>query len=105
MPWPGGRHALLFDVLPCLRAGDDEKVARVQAAIAGIWARARPSGATIYPIGYPVGTSAMTAGEWQRHFGAQWNAFQESKGRYDPGGLLTPGPAIFPASPVRPGNA
>jgi hypothetical protein len=80
-----------------LRAGDDEKVARVQAAIAGIWARAQPSGATIYPIGYPVGTSAMTAGAWQRQFGSQWNAFRDSKRRYDPGSLLTPGPGIFPS--------
>ncbi|WP_224244649.1 FAD-binding protein [Hyalangium gracile] len=33
--------------------------------------------------------------DWKRHFGSAWDAFAAAKRRYDPDGVLTPGPGIF----------
>ncbi|XP_077225498.1 cytokinin dehydrogenase 5-like [Tasmannia lanceolata] len=33
--------------------------------------------------------------EWKDHFGPKWNKFLERKKRFDPKGLLSPGPKIF----------
>jgi cytokinin dehydrogenase len=37
----------------------------------------------------------FTRGDWRRHFGAAWPLLEQAKHRYDPAGILGPGPAIF----------
>ena len=44
---------------------------------------------------YPVGAAPVTTRDRARHYGAQWPRFARSKRRYDPAGILTPGPGIF----------
>lgn len=36
-----------------------------------------------------------TEREWMEHFGPKWGTFQESKARFDPKMLLSPGQRIF----------
>ncbi|MGW0842321.1 FAD-binding protein [Streptomyces sp. NPDC002787] len=44
---------------------------------------------------YPHGACAFTEADWQAHYGSMWARFTEWKDRYDPSGILTPGPGIF----------
>ncbi|GAA2923020.1 hypothetical protein GCM10020221_18900 [Streptomyces thioluteus] len=44
---------------------------------------------------YPIGSVRFTAQDWRAHFGDAWPAFSAAKKRYDPDGILTPGPGIF----------
>ena len=39
--------------------------------------------------------SASAAAEWAAHFGDRWMDFQARKRRFDPNGILCPGPGIF----------
>ncbi|OJF15645.1 FAD-binding protein [Couchioplanes caeruleus] len=57
-----------------------------------LYARAREKyGAVLYPIG----SVPFTAQNWRDHYGSSWSAFHAAKRRYDPTGVLTPGPGIF----------
>ena len=40
----------------------------------------------------------FTPRDWRRHFGDAWPLLRHAKRRYDPAGVLGPGPGIFPAS-------
>ncbi|MGW0707313.1 FAD-binding protein [Streptomyces sp. NPDC002643] len=44
---------------------------------------------------YPHGACPFTEADWQAHYGSMWDRFAGWKDRYDPNGILTPGPAIF----------
>lgn len=45
---------------------------------------------------YPVGSVEFSPEDWTTHYGELWSEFQRRKRRFDPDGLLTPGPGIFP---------
>jgi cytokinin dehydrogenase len=49
---------------------------------------------------YPIGSIPMNSADWQQHFGPQWAFLAAARGRYDPGGILTPGQGIFPPGPT-----
>jgi hypothetical protein len=53
--------------------------------------RAVAAGATRYPIG----TVEFGPDDWRAHYGDRWEHLQELKQRYDPEGVLTPGPGVF----------
>jgi cytokinin dehydrogenase len=44
---------------------------------------------------YPHGALAFTKADWRAHYGPMWPRFLSWKRRYDPSGVLTPGPGIF----------
>ncbi|WP_283258008.1 hypothetical protein [Amycolatopsis thermalba] len=44
---------------------------------------------------YPIGAIPFTPPDWHHHFGDQWPSLRAWKSRYDPAGVLTPGPGIF----------
>ncbi len=44
---------------------------------------------------YPIGTVGFGPDDWRAHYGDRWEHLQELKHRYDPGGVLTPGPGVF----------
>jgi FAD/FMN-containing dehydrogenase len=83
----------LFDVLTSRNApGYDADFAANKRARNNAWYEmARSLGGTRYPIG----TMDFTPDDWQRHYGSEWRAFKRAKRDFDPGGILTPGPAIF----------
>lgn len=45
---------------------------------------------------YPISALGLTPSDWERHFGDAWEDLRDAKRRYDPAGILTPGPGIFP---------
>ena len=44
---------------------------------------------------YPHGACPFTQADWQAHYGSMWPRLVTWKNRYDPKGILTPGPGIF----------
>ncbi|RLK58185.1 FAD-binding protein [Actinokineospora cianjurensis] len=95
LPRPDGtRWAFVLDINTVAeKAGPDPAfVEEMLARNARMFARARDAhGATLYPIG----SVPFTARDWRLQYGDRWQAFQAAKRRYDPSGILTPGPAIF----------
>ncbi|WP_149829857.1 FAD-binding protein [Streptomyces tailanensis] len=51
--------------------------------------------AAVGGVRYPHGACAFTQADWQAHYGSMWTQFVSWKNRYDPSGILTPGPGIF----------
>ncbi|QFQ95679.1 FAD-binding protein [Streptomyces phaeolivaceus] len=51
--------------------------------------------AAVGGVRYPHGACPFTAADWQAHYGSLWPQFRSWKNRYDPKGILTPGPGIF----------
>jgi cytokinin dehydrogenase len=91
---PDEELVYLFDVLTARDVpGYDADFAANKRARNNVWFDAvRAIGGTRYPIG----TMDFTPGDWRRHYGAAWKAFQKAKEDFDPQGVLTPGPGIFP---------
>jgi len=48
---------------------------------------------------YPIGSIPTTRADWRAHFGSAWPLLARARRRYDPRGILTPGPGIFPSPP------
>jgi FAD/FMN-containing dehydrogenase len=44
---------------------------------------------------YPIGSLEFSKQDWRRHYGDQYAAFRSAKQKFDPKGILTPGPQIF----------
>lgn len=84
----------LFDVLTSRDVpGYDADFAANKRARNNAWFdEARAVGGTRYPIG----TLDFTPGDWRRHYGEAWKGFKQAKSEFDPEGILTPGPGIFP---------
>jgi cytokinin dehydrogenase len=83
----------LFDILTAAPTPgpDPEFEARMIRRNRVLFEKARRVGATRYPIG----VVPFDHGDWVRQYGPQWLRFASAKRRYDPSGILTPGPGIF----------
>jgi FAD/FMN-containing dehydrogenase len=78
----------LFKNAPASQA---EAHAAMIAANRSLLDAARAAGAKAYP---PY--VAYSSGDWQAHYGEElWKGLVAAKRRYDPAGVLTPGPGIF----------
>lgn len=44
---------------------------------------------------YPIGAVPLSSRDWKRHLEPHYEALTRAKARYDPGGILTPGPGMF----------
>jgi cytokinin dehydrogenase len=66
----------------------------VLANLTGLLEAGMALGGRIYPPHAPVPSPA----QWREHYGSEtWARFATAKRRFDPTGLLTPGPRIFGA--------
>ncbi|MGH8991929.1 MAG: FAD-binding protein [Acidimicrobiia bacterium] len=83
--------SFLLDVL-CTAGPAPGAVGKMVAANRVLFERCRELGGTLYPIG----AVPLTPADWERHFGPQWDHLAAAKRRFDPEGVLTPGPGIFP---------
>lgn len=52
--------------------------------------RARAAGGVLYPIG----STPLSPADWEQHYGHQYAKLRDSQQRFDPHGVLTPGPRI-----------
>lgn len=84
---------VLFDILTTAMGPDpgaafiEEKLARNRR----IFENARAVGGKLYPIS----AVAMDKADWAAHYGPRYQELVPLKSRYDPGGIMTPGPGIF----------
>ena len=46
---------------------------------------------------YPIGTVTFGPDDWRAHYGDRWPHLVALKRRFDPAGILTPGPGVFAA--------
>lgn len=44
---------------------------------------------------YPIGSVVFDRSDWKQHYGKQWHTALRAKHRFDPRGIMTPGPGIF----------
>jgi FAD/FMN-containing dehydrogenase len=66
----------------------------VLATLTGLLEAGMATGGRVYPPHAPVPSPA----QWREHYGPEtWTRFAAAKRRFDPTGLLTPGPGIFGA--------
>jgi cytokinin dehydrogenase len=92
---PDEERAFLFDVL---LGFNDARMALLPAVLDKcdrLLARARAIGATVYPIGFPVGTRCMQLADWRQQIGSSFGALAQIKHDVDPDGILQPQLAIF----------
>ena len=83
----------LFDILTANAApGPDPAFqARMMARNRRLFEKARRAGGTRYPIG----TIEFNRADWMLQYGDEWPELVRLKQRFDPDGILTPGPGIF----------
>jgi cytokinin dehydrogenase len=96
VPEPDGSDWIfLFDILTCSgRPGPNpvfEKEMKDRNNRLFRLARANYGG-----VRYPIGTMDFTHQDWEQHYGPMWPVFVSRKQQFDPDGILTPGPGIFP---------
>ena len=90
LPFP--REPLAFQAWIIRRAPAD-RVDAVLAANLRLWQRVRAKGGTRY-AGY--GAIPFTPAHWAEHYGAAtWKRLTAARRRFDPAGVLTPGPGMF----------
>jgi cytokinin dehydrogenase len=84
----------LFDILTSSAGpGPDDAFTRsMLARNRRLFEQARAAGGTRYPIG----SILFTRADWVRQYGDAWASLTALKRRYDPDGILTPGPGILP---------
>lgn len=58
-----------------------------------LFERNREQGGSLYAIA----ALPLSSEDWRRHFGPAWERFAHARRRFDPDGVLTPGPGIFEA--------
>jgi FAD/FMN-containing dehydrogenase len=56
-----------------------------------LFARARDLGG----VRYPIESTTFTQADWRRHYADRWPHLRAMKRKYDPAGVLTPGPGMF----------
>jgi cytokinin dehydrogenase len=88
-----GDWIFLFDILTSASSpGQNRRFAkRMLARNRRLFEAARRVGGTRYPIS----AIPFDRRDWARQYGGVFPPFQQAKRRYDPDGILTPGPGIF----------
>ncbi len=83
----------LFDILTAAPAPGPNPAfqAKMLARNGKLFDKARRAGGTRYPIG----SIAFDKRDWKQQYGEDFEAFKRLKQRFDPDGILTPGPGIF----------
>lgn len=86
---PSEPVAFLFDILST--APDSIVAAQMVARNRTLFERARDLGSKRYVIS----AIPFSQDDWEQHFGPVWDQLVSAKDRFDPDGILTPGPGIF----------
>jgi FAD/FMN-containing dehydrogenase len=83
--------AFPFNVIRIPESKDAVKMERTVARNRALYDRIRDAGG----VQYPVGAFPMSSGDWEEHFGPNWEWLRDAKRRYDPLGTLAPGYNVF----------
>jgi cytokinin dehydrogenase len=89
----GGDWTFLFDILTSASSPGQSRAfaKRMLARNRRLFEAARREGGTRYPIS----AIPFDRGDWARHYDGVFPELVQAKHRYDPDGILTPGPGIF----------
>ena len=87
------RYVYLFDILTAAPAPGPNPAfqAQMMARNRELYDEAVEVGGTRYPIG----SLEFDKHDWRKHYGEAFAAFKRTKRKYDPDGILGPGPGIF----------
>jgi cytokinin dehydrogenase len=94
VPEPDGSDwVFLFDILTSSAqpGADPAFTSEMMDRNNRLFARARDA---FGGVRYPIGSLDFTPEDWQAHYGDVWQTLVARKHRFDPGGILTPGPGI-----------
>jgi cytokinin dehydrogenase len=86
---PSSPRMFLIGLLPNALPATDERVAELLSFGRELYENGQARGGRLYPIGLLPRSS-----EWPHVFGDAWDTFVRRKRRFDPDGILTPGPGI-----------
>lgn len=95
LPKPDGSPwVFLFDILTSSETPNPDSTFRARMIERNdrLFRRARDA---FGGVRYPIGTLTFTQADWRAHYGSQWQEFVSRKRRFDPAGILAPGPGIF----------
>jgi hypothetical protein len=81
----------IFFLFTALRTVDPKKVLQAVDQNRGFYNDGYSKGGRIYPIS----AVPLSEDDWKGHFEPYTEKLQQTKSRYDPDGILTPGPGIF----------
>ena len=83
----------LYDILTAaaVPGPNPDFQSRMEQRNRNLFEKARRVGGTRYPIG----TLPFNRTDWILHYGEEWPRLARLKRRFDPAGILTPGPGIF----------
>ncbi len=89
----GGEYVWLFDILTSAAdpGPNPAFVTKMLARNRTLFEKARAIGGTRYPIG----SLEFSHADWRLQYSEVWDDFKRAKRRFDPDGVLTPGPGIF----------
>jgi FAD/FMN-containing dehydrogenase len=92
---PDDEVVWLFDILDVGPvSGDDQAYAdQMLHRNDRLWNKARAVGG----VRYPIGALQWGPEAWRAHYGDVYDEVVSARHRYDPDGILTPGPKIFAA--------
>lgn len=101
LPRDGGEWVYLFTIMT---AGPPDAGPHFAAGMLRrnrrLYERARQLGG----VRYPIGSIPFTPDDWADHYGDRWPELVALKQRYDPDGILTPGPGVFTPPHPPPGT-
>jgi len=90
---PDSQVAFQFSVLRTAVPPTPEVIAAMLAGNRSLYDQVVAIGGTRYIIG---AIPDFSQADWRRHFGAKWDFLVDSKRRFDPDNVLTPGQGMFP---------
>jgi cytokinin dehydrogenase len=88
---PDDDIAFPFNVVRIPGPAGAEKIEQMVAQNRALYERVRKAGGVLYP----VSAFPMSSEDWKQHFGSRWPLLAESRRRYDPDNVLTPGYEVF----------
>ncbi|MBC8071249.1 MAG: FAD-binding protein, partial [Deltaproteobacteria bacterium] len=92
---PGAAASFLFDILPTIARGEHARLAALRERYDRVLAVALDSGATIYPIGHPLGRPTMDVALWHRVLGPRLDELARARRIHDPDGICGADLALF----------
>ena len=96
---PDSELVWLFDILNVApRSSGPDFARRMLRRNRRLWDKAHAVGG----VRYPIGSLDFGPEDWLDHYGATFEEVTTSKRRFDPAGILTPGPRIFVLDEARP---
>lgn len=88
---PDCEEFFLFDVLPAIPPEDEARLVAAELRCQAIFEAGLRAGATVYPIGFPIGTNSMTPDVWRRQLARHRVDVGATRRHHDPDRVIGPG--------------